>query len=489
MTTSLMSREPVFDENAISREIIYQKEGSKIIDWPSPNGEIYRLEILPTVYPPREDTDLLAKMIKSLGPGRGRNCLEIGCGSGVLSAFSARMGWRVSACDINPYAVATARNLASQLGLNISVYEGGPGPEDEQSFSKWSNNQNYDLIFWNLPYLKYDTLSETLGPMEEAALLDTDDVGLFQRALYSIEKYSLIKDSGLCLFLVGDQIEFNELQKQSAKCNFAARQIDSLTFDNGETIHLIATWKPFVNAVHEHIEKIDSTSDELLKRNSPVGSSISANFQTKGHGRKGREWINTQRSFASSWVICDTIAEEILLDQIICGLAVKNSILCLKPNKTDNLFIKWPNDVLLNEGNGFGKLSGLLIESATIGDNHTVILGVGVNLSGTNNSEDFTMSFLDNLEQETDFSELKNIISVFLAGYFEDVPGLPAFKRTTVMDTINQEIQKTFNIATQVSLEDNLISKVSLTDLGYLEITTSEGRILCDDGDDLIWEF
>ena len=188
-------------------------------------------------------------------------------------------------------------------------------------------------------------------------------------------------------------------------------------------------------------------------------------------------------------MICDTIAEEILLDQIICGLAVKNSILCLKPNKTDNLFIKWPNDVLLNEGNGFGKLSGLLIESATIGDNHTVILGVGVNLSGTNNSEDFTMSFLDNLEQETDFSELKNIISVFLAGYFEDIPGLPAFKRTTVMDTINQEIQKTFNSATQVSLEDNLISKVSLTDLGYLEITTSEGRILCDDGDDLIWEF
>ena len=99
------------------------------------------------------------------------------------------------------------------------------------------------------------------------------------------------------------------------------------------------------------------------------------------------------------------------------------------------------------------------------------------------------MSFLDNLEQETDFSELKNLISVFLAGYFEDVPWLPAFKRATVMDTINQEIQKTFNSATQVSFGDNLISKVSLTDLGHLEITTSEGRILCDDGDDLIWEF
>ena len=110
------------------------------------------------------------------------------------------MGWRVSTCDINPYAVATTRNLANQLGLNISVYEGGPGPEEEQSFAQWSNNSSYDLIFWNLPYLRYDKLSDTLGPMEEAALLDTDGVGLFQRALYFIEKNSLIKNNGLCLF-------------------------------------------------------------------------------------------------------------------------------------------------------------------------------------------------------------------------------------------------------------------------------------------------
>ena len=275
-----MSREPVFDDNAINREIAQQKKGSKLINWPSPNGEIYRLEILPTVYPPREDTSLLAKMIKSLGPGRGRECLEIGCGSGVLSAFSARMGWRVSTCDINPYAVATTRNLANQLGLNISVYEGGPGPEDEQSFAQWSNNSSYDLIFWNLPYLRDDKISDTLGPMEEAALLDTDNLGLFQRALYFIEKNSLIKNSGLCLFLVGEQVDFYELQKQSAKYNFAARQVESLTFEDGETIHLIATWKPYVNAVHEHVEEIGSTSDELLGRNLPMGSTCSANFQS-----------------------------------------------------------------------------------------------------------------------------------------------------------------------------------------------------------------
>ena len=56
-------------------------------------------------------------------------------------------------------------------------------------------------------------------------------------------------------FFVGEQVDFYELQKQSAKYNFAARQVESLTFEDGETIHLIATWKPYVNAVHEHMSK------------------------------------------------------------------------------------------------------------------------------------------------------------------------------------------------------------------------------------------
>lgn len=489
MSTHLMSREPVFDENAINREILHLQKSSKMIDWLSPTNEKFHFKILPTVYPPREDTNLLANMIKSLGPGRGRSCLEIGCGSGVLAAFSARMGWRVSACDVNPFAVANTRNLANQLGLNISVYEGGPGPEEDHSVAQWSNDQTYDLIFWNLPYLKYDQVSETLGPMEEAALLDTDEIGLFQRALGSIEKNSLLKNNGLCLFLVGEQVEFNDLQKQSARFNFAARLIDSLTFEDGERIQLIATWRPFVKAIHEHVEKIDSTSDELLKRDSPVGSSISANFQSKGHGRKGRDWINSQRSFASSWVISDTITKEILLDQIVCGLAVKNSISCLKPSISEDLLIKWPNDIMSTEQNSFGKLSGLLIESATIGDNSNVILGVGLNFSGTNTNDDFTMSFLDHTEQETNFFEVKNLITLFLAGYFEEVPNLPAFKRITMMDKLNQEIQRTFSIASHVSIENKLISEMALNELGYLAVKTSEGFKLCDDSDSLIWEF
>ena len=80
----------------------------------SPTGELFIVELPHTVYPPREDTSFMAEGLARLGPGKGRKCLEIGVGSGVLSLFCHRHGWKVSACDINPYAVAAARGFFSR---------------------------------------------------------------------------------------------------------------------------------------------------------------------------------------------------------------------------------------------------------------------------------------------------------------------------------------------------------------------------------------
>ncbi|MEO2179396.1 MAG: 50S ribosomal protein L11 methyltransferase, partial [Candidatus Poseidoniia archaeon] len=61
-----------------------------------------------TVYPPREDTALLGRALLRLS-GRCGRAVEIGCGSGVLSILLASIGWSVTACDVNPFAVAAAR--------------------------------------------------------------------------------------------------------------------------------------------------------------------------------------------------------------------------------------------------------------------------------------------------------------------------------------------------------------------------------------------
>ena len=86
-----MNKDGVFSPEDTSQEVARLDRPSNIISWtPNVNYE-FKLTIPPTVYPPREDTELLAKRIINLGPGRGRNFLEIGCGSGAISLLASSL--------------------------------------------------------------------------------------------------------------------------------------------------------------------------------------------------------------------------------------------------------------------------------------------------------------------------------------------------------------------------------------------------------------
>lgn len=108
----------------------------------------WELDIPHTVYPPREDTNLLAGALIGLRR-HGGLATEIGCGSGAISILLATLGWEVEACDVNPFAVAATMGNSSKAGLSnlINVSEGGPGEDG------WSIPEDSSLIVWNLPYL------------------------------------------------------------------------------------------------------------------------------------------------------------------------------------------------------------------------------------------------------------------------------------------------------------------------------------------------
>ena len=150
---SRMPESPIFGSKQAEDEIELINRQSSTKAWQSPTGEIFHLNIPPTVYPPREDTDFMARNLIKIGPGKRRKCLELGVGSGVLSLLCHRQGWDVSACDINPIAVACAREfLRSNSAKEVEVREGGIGPEYDGKRNQWSPSNGYDLIFWNMPY-------------------------------------------------------------------------------------------------------------------------------------------------------------------------------------------------------------------------------------------------------------------------------------------------------------------------------------------------
>lgn len=72
----------------------------------------------PAIYPPREDTLLLARFARARAPER---VLEIGCGAGRAALAAARGGARVVATDLNPFALRRLRERALAQRLPIEV--------------------------------------------------------------------------------------------------------------------------------------------------------------------------------------------------------------------------------------------------------------------------------------------------------------------------------------------------------------------------------
>ncbi len=103
------------------------------------------LETYPTVYQPREDSQLLAREVGKVA--KGKKLLDVGCGSGIIAITAALAGAKqVWACDLNPAAVRNTEDnsMANKVIIRtfISDLMEVVSPEDR-----------FDLIVFNAPYL------------------------------------------------------------------------------------------------------------------------------------------------------------------------------------------------------------------------------------------------------------------------------------------------------------------------------------------------
>lgn len=100
--------------------------------------------VLPGVWSPAYDWSSLF-YVENLVDVNGLDCLEIGCGTGVISLHAARTGARrVVAVDINPEAVTNTRLNFERSGVtNGEVF---------QSDGFDSVTGSYDVVIWNAPY-------------------------------------------------------------------------------------------------------------------------------------------------------------------------------------------------------------------------------------------------------------------------------------------------------------------------------------------------
>ncbi len=102
---------------------------------------------------------------------------------------------------------------------------------------------------------------------------------------------------------------------------------------------------------------------------------ITAGHQTGGRGRRGRTWVSERGNLFASLLLTDAALPEHWPElAFVAALAIHDAVAEVAPGLRQQLFIKWPNDLLV-VGN---KFSGILIEGEG-GERSAVVVGIGVN--------------------------------------------------------------------------------------------------------------
>ncbi|MHA0985431.1 bifunctional biotin--[acetyl-CoA-carboxylase] ligase/biotin operon repressor BirA [Kosakonia cowanii] len=127
---------------------------------------------------------------------------------------------------------------------------------------------------------------------------------------------------------------------------------------------------------------IDSTNQYLLDRLAGLqsGDACVAEYQQAGRGRRGRKWISpfgANLYISMYWRLEQGPAAAIGLSLVI-GIVMTE---VLRDLGADQVRVKWPNDLYLNDR----KLAGILVElTGKTGDAAQIVIGAGVNLAMRN---------------------------------------------------------------------------------------------------------
>lgn len=129
-------------------------------------------------------------------------------------------------------------------------------------------------------------------------------------------------------------------------------------------------------------ERVESTNDlalTLAAAGQPEGTSVVADVQLAGRGRRGRTWFSPAGSglYVSTVVRPSVDWRSMPVLTLGAGVAAARAIVGCTGLPIE---LKWPNDLVI--GRPWRKLGGILAEAATAGSRmDAVIIGIGLNLS------------------------------------------------------------------------------------------------------------
>lgn len=180
--------------------------------------------------------------------------------------------------------------------------------------------------------------------------------------------------------------------------------------------------------VRAHIASTNTTLLERASRERIAGCVLTAEVQTGGRGRRGRQWLSPfGRNLAVSlgFATGRPLAEIGALSLVV-GVALRRALV---EAGLSGVELKWPNDVLLDGR----KLAGILIELVRATSPVEVVVGIGVNVgcAGTVGAriDQPVADVAEQLERPSRTELLAGIVNHVVAGCREfDRRGFSAFR-------------------------------------------------------------
>ena len=166
---------------------------------------------------------------------------------------------------------------------------------------------------------------------------------------------------------------------------------------------------------HIHFNVIDSTN-KYLKENYEKYDNltiVSTNSQTNGKGRFNRKWVDNDD------ILFSILIKDNLIKITDYSLLIAKTIFTVLSRYLNNVSIKWPNDIMVNDS----KICGILLEAVSTSRIECVIIGVGVNVNTMSFPKDLLLkatSMRMLLNEEINKEKLLNEIKIEFEKHYKE---------------------------------------------------------------------
>ena len=161
-----------------------------------------------------------------------------------------------------------------------------------------------------------------------------------------------------------------------------------------------------------HVESVKSTMKEIKKHIGDKNVCLIADEQTEGIGRRGNHWFSPKGNIYLSFLLEYNLSIE---EHFLFTAVAANSIMsCLNHYIHENIYIKWPNDIIVNDS----KIAGIMTEIVEHNGIKYVIIGIGINVETSPKLSDYKTCCVNNFNSKLMYEEfLLNFFQTFFSEY------------------------------------------------------------------------